>query len=184
MTASASDVTIENGTILGGYAGIWIDHGAGSVTVRRMRIQGGPSTYGLVAQGGPPSMPNSVFEDNVVLNCTHGVSLNVTGSLIRGNVVKSTTGYGMVISAHGNRIIGNLIEGCGSNGLHLNASWNHIADNLFYNNGGYGIPYQWNGQRVPGQYGTTQLGDVVWRHQHRLLRQRARRHVPRRQLHA
>jgi hypothetical protein len=135
ISAPAKNVTIENGTVVGG-GGIYAEWGVERLTVRRLNVQG---TNGHAITAGVSH--ESVFEDNVITARLIGISSDFNKSVIRRNTITSSESGGILVTGDGNLIVDNLIEDCAEDGIHLNvyANHNHITGNLLINNGLYGL---------------------------------------------
>ena len=129
--AAVSNVTIRNGTVLGGIYGIYFRPGAASSNhlVENVRVVGSQ----FAGIGFTSAAPGSVVRNNIVLDI-RGSSFSVYGIIASGGVFlldntisKVTPGSGSssygIFSQNGDLIIGNTINDCTvgiSGGKYLN----------------------------------------------------------------
>jgi parallel beta-helix repeat protein len=179
---------IENGTVVGGGAGVRLSTNTTQFVLRDLTIRGGRTGVGVASNSA-----RGVIERNVIQECSDdGISVSGDGMTIRDNIVSASVNGIVVESCNSCRIVGNTVQntaisaisvnqGAGnlilrnsvSNaaaGIRISQGGYHTVDsNLLSGNGGFGIHlrdtsfenvYRANVSRNNGGVGCTGVGNA------------------------
>jgi parallel beta-helix repeat protein len=118
LVQGSTGVTIENGTIIGGGAGVRLDSGSGQFTLRRLNIRDGRTGIGTAAGNS-----RGQIVDNLIENIgDEGISASGSAIQVRNNLV-SADGKGIKVdNCESCQIVSNTVQDASDAGITLEGS--------------------------------------------------------------
>jgi len=135
LVNGAQAVTVENGIVVGGGAGVRLASGSSQFSLRRLVLRGGRTGIG-VASGST----HGIIEDNIVQDASDdGISVSGTGVRIRGNVISASINGIVVESCSACLISENSVQNPVVNGISINQGTGNLVLRNTISSAGTGI---------------------------------------------